>query len=294
VDNIIVYAYQILNSYAFLMIAAIGLAIIYGMMGVINLAHGEFIMLGAYITTILGSAGVPLLVAILCSTIGVAIYGGIIDLLFVNRLYNRPLDSIVATWGLSLIMVQMIQIIFGPSMPTIAIPFGTVTIMGRDFAGYRLLIIGISIVLPIILYFLFSKTRFGLESRATMQQPLSAGLLGTNTRKMYSLTFMIGSAFAGFAGGLYAPTVTVAPTMGEMFQMQSFVTVVVGGLNPLVGAVSASSVLGVINGVVSYLITSFFGRIALLVFAILLLRVLPGGLSEYIAHQRNRRMEMKK
>lgn len=293
-ENVIIYIYQILNSYAFLMIAAIGLAIIYGMMGVINLAHGEFIMLGAYITTILGHAGVPLPLAILCSTIGVAIYGVIIDLLFVHRLYNRPLDSIVATWGLSLLMSQMTQIIFGPSMSTVAIPLGTIEIMGLTFSGYRVMIICVSIILPVMLYLIFSKTRFGLESRATMQKPLSAGLLGTNTRRMYSLTFMIGSAFAGFAGGLYAPTVTIAPTMGQFFQMQSFVTVVVGGLNPLVGAVSASSVLGVINGVVSYLATSFLGRIALLVFAILLLRVLPGGLSDLATKMRNRRMELKK
>lgn len=290
----ITYAYQILDSYAFLMIAAIGLAIIYGMMGIINLAHGEFIMMGAYITTLLGHSGIPLPMAILGGTVGVALFGFIIDRLFINKLYNRPLDSIVATWGLGLIMHQTTQIIFGPSLSTIAIPFGSVSILGLSYSGYRLFIILIGLLLPILIWLVFSKTRFGLESRATMQKPLSAGLLGTNTSKMYSLTFMIGAALGGFAGGLYAPTVTVAPTMGQMFMVQSFVTVVVGGLNPIIGSISAASTLGIINGVVSYLTSSFYGKISLLVVAILLMRVLPGGLSELVERIHAYRLELKR
>ena len=144
---------------------------------------------------------------------------------------------------------------------------------------YRLIIIGIAFVIPVILYYVFSATRFGIESRATMQRPESAGMLGINTKKMYAITFMVGSGLAGFAGGLYAPTMTIAPTMGQSFQMQSFVTVVVGGVNPLVGTVTSAGFLGVVQGLVSMALTSFFGRMALLLVAILVLRMLPGGMS---------------
>lgn len=290
-NTIIVSLYQILDSFAFLMIAAIGLSIIYGMMGIINMAHGEFIMLGAYITTLTAQQGVPLSISIVIGSLGVALFGGIIDRVLMCRMYNRPLDSIAVTWGLSLIMSQGMLILMGPTLPVVTAPFGHVAIGGSTYQIYRLIIIGIAFIIPLVLHYIFSKTRFGIESRATMQRPQSAGMLGINTKKMYSLTFMIGSGLAGFAGGLYAPTMTIAPTMGQSFQMQSFVTVVVGGINPLVGTVTSAGFLGVVQGLVSMLLTSFFGRMALLLVAILVLRTLPGGMSLLVERIHERRME---
>lgn len=278
-DSMISFLYQILDSFAFLMISSIGLAIIYGMMGIINMAHGEFIMLGAYITTLLANRGVPLALAILLGGVGVAIFGYIVDALLTSRMYNRPLDSIAVTWGMSLLLSQGMLILLGPSLPVVSAPFGFVRIAGSTYQIYRLLIILISFIIPLVLYWVFSKTRFGLRSRATMQRPESAGMLGINTRKKYSITFMIGSGLAGLAGGIYAPTMTIAPTMGQSFQMQSFVTVVVGGVNPLIGTITSSGLLGIVQGTVSMLFTSFFGRMALLIVAIITLRVLPQGTS---------------
>ncbi|MCI9162128.1 MAG: branched-chain amino acid ABC transporter permease [Lachnospiraceae bacterium] len=292
-NTFIVSLYQVLDSFAFLMIAAIGLSIIYGMMGIINMAHGEFIMLGAYITTLAARWGLPLGAAILAGSLGVAIFGGVIDRLLMCRLYNRPLDSIAVTWGLSLILSQGMLILMGPTLPVVTAPFGHVAIGGSTYQVYRLIIIGIAFVIPVILYYVFSATRFGIESRATMQRPESAGMLGINTKKMYAITFMVGSGLAGFAGGLYAPTMTIAPTMGQSFQMQSFVTVVVGGVNPLVGTVTSAGFLGVVQGLVSMALTSFFGRMALLLVAILVLRMLPGGMSLLVERIHERRMEGK-
>jgi len=284
--------YQILDSFAYLMIAAIGLSIIYGMMGIINMAQGEFIMLGAYITTLTAHAGLPFWAAVICGTIGVAIFGGILDALVMHRMYNRPLDSIAVTWGMSLILSQGMLILLGPTLPVVTAPFGYVTIGRGTYQVYRLMIIGFAILIPLLLSLFFSKSRFGLESRATMQRPHSAGLLGINTRRMYTITFMIGSGLAGLAGGIYAPTLTINPTMGQSFQMQSFVTVVVGGINPLIGSVTSAALLGTVQGVVSMILTSFFGRMALLIVAILMMRLLPGGTSLMVEKIRNRRLEM--
>lgn len=287
----IVSLYQVLDSFAFLMIASIGLAIIYGMMGIINMAHGEFIMLGAYITTLVAQKGVPLSISIILGSVGVALIGGLLDRILMCRLYNRPLDSIAVTWGLSLILSQGMLILMGPTLPVVSAPFGFVSIGGSTYQIYRLIIIAIAFIIPILLYYIFQKTRFGIESRATMQRPISASTLGINTKKMYTITFMIGSGLAGFAGGLYAPTMTVCPTMGQSFQMQSFVTVVVGGINPLIGTVTSAGFLGIVQGMVSMILTTFFGRMALLLVAILLLRMLPGGMSLLVERIRERRME---
>lgn len=291
-DNVFMVLYQILDSFAYLMLAAIGLSIIYGMMGIINMAQGEFIMLGAYITTLTANAGLPFGISVICGALGVALFGGILDKFIMSRMYNRPLDSIAITWGISLILSQGMLILLGPTLPVVSAPFGYVAIGNSTYQVYRLLIIALAIIVPILLSLFFSKSRFGLESRATMQRPDSAGLLGINTRKMYSITFMIGSGLAGLAGGIYAPTLTINPTMGQSFQMQSFVTVVVGGINPLIGSVTSAGFLGSVQGVVSMVWTSFFGRMALLIVAILMMRILPGGTSLLVERIRAKRLEM--
>lgn len=292
-DRIAAIIYEIFDGYAFLMLSAVGLAIIYGMMGIINLAHGEFIMVGAYITTILANAGVPLWIAIICGTVGTAAFGGLLDTLFIHKLYHRPLDSIVATWGLSLVLSEGCLILIGPTIPTTKTPVGVVTIGNAAYSAYRVLIIGIAIIIPILVYLIFKKSKFGLESRATMQNAISAAYMGTNTRRIYRMTFMIGSAFAGLCGGLYAPTYSIQPTMGQYFQLQSFVSVVVGGLNPVIGAVSAAGFLGSVQGVISILFNSYFARMALLLIAIVILRVLPGGLSSSIERLREKRVKVR-
>ncbi len=278
-SDILVIIFQILDSYAYLLIASIGLGIIYGMMGIINMAHGEFIMLGAYITAILTKAGAPFIVAVAGAALGLAIFGGLLDLLIMNRLYSRPLDSIGASWGISLIVQQGVLILFGATMDAVTAPFGAVQIGVSTYQIYRLILIGIALIIPILLYLVFNKTRFGLESRTTMQKPVSAGLIGVNTKRIYTITFVLGSALAGLAGGLYSATVSIAPTMGQAFTMQSFVTIVVGGFDPLVGMFEGATALGVVRGVVSLLMSSFYGRMAMLLVAILVIRLFPRGMS---------------
>lgn len=276
------FLYQFLDSFAFLILAAIGLAIIFGMMGIINLAHGEFIMLGAYITTFCAVSGVPLPIAILLGAIGVGIFGLIIDRIIIRHLYHRPLDSVVATWGISLIMTQGFLILWGPTLQGTSTPLGSFKIDGTSYSYYRMLLVVIAIGLLIFMYWLFMHTKFGLISRATMQNAEIASSLGVNTKRINSLTFMIGSMFAGLAGGLYAPTMSITPNFGNAFLVESFVTVLVGGANPLIGTVVSGSALGVVNSTLSFLFGTFYGRMGVLVVAILFIRVWPSGFSGLI------------
>lgn len=273
------YLYQFLDAFAFLVIAVAGLAIIFGMMGIINLAHGEFIMLGAYVFTALAKASLPLVLCVIIAALAVGAFGFITDRLVVSRLYDRPLDSVVATWGISLLLKQGMLIILGPSFPGLTTPMGTFSIGSSTYSVYRMLLAGVSVLVLIGLVFLFTKTEFGLRSRATMQNSGIADALGVNTKKMYSLTFMIGSALAGLCGALYAPTMTITPTMGQAFQNEAFVTVIVGGADPLIGVPLSGAALGVVQSVLSMVFGTFFGKMGLLAVAIIVIRVLPKGLS---------------
>ena len=276
-DIVISYLYQIIDSFSFLILSSIGLAVIFGMMNIINMAHGEFIMLGAYIFTISALAGIPFIVSVLIAVLGVTVFGILIHKLIISKLHSRPMDSIVITYGMSLVMKQLIQIIFGSTMPSVSMPLGSVTAGGNVLSVYRLVLI--SIVMLVAFYMFFNYTKFGLYSRATMQNAEVAKALGINTGFEYSMTFAIGAGIAGLAGALYAPVMAVSPILGDSFIIQAFTTVVVGGGNPLIGTFLSGTVLGVISGIVSLEQGQFIGKIAMLVAAIICIRVLPGGFS---------------
>lgn len=269
--------YQFSDSFTFLILSALGLAIIFGMMGIINLAQGEFIMVGAYATTIIINQGMPYIVGIIAGAVVAAIMGFAMDRLIICHLYNRVLDSVVATWGISLVLSEGMLQLFGPSMQSISMPMGSVEISGSKYSVYKLLLALIAIAIVVVVYFVFTKTEFGRKARATMQNRDISESLGVNTKAVYSGTFVIGSALAGLTGALYAPTMTITPTMGNNFMVQSFVTVMCGGANPILGSVISSGALGLVNSTLSVLISAFFGKIGLLLITIIIIRILPTG-----------------
>jgi urea ABC transporter permease protein UrtB len=280
--------YQFQVSFSFLLLSAIGLAVIFGMMGVINLAHGEFMMLGAYITTIAATQGVPLVLAIAVAALGVAAFGAIVEILIVRRLYGRLLDSVAATWAVGLILSQGMLILTGPSMQGVSSPFGSFTVGQTSYSWYRVVLGVISLVLLALLYLLFMNTRFGLRARATIQDPAIARALGVDTPRMYTMTFALGSGLAGLAGGLFALTATIVPFFGTNYIVEAFVTVIVGGANALVGTPLASALLGAINAALGTNYGLYIGRVGLLLTTILIIRVLPDGISGLIERWRMR------
>ena len=274
--------YQFGDAFAFLVISCAGLAVIFGMMGVINLAHGEFIMCGAYVTAATARAGVPLPLAIACGSLFAALLGMGVERLVIRHLYHRPLDSIVATWGISLIATQGVLIALGPTMQGVGTPLGSLAVGDRSYSAYRLVLFATALGLLGALYLLFYRTRFGIVARATIQRPAMARALGVDTRRVYCLTFGLGAGLAGLAGGLYAPTMTMVPTMGATFIVESFVTVVVGGADIFVGAAPAAAILAIIRAGLTAWYGQLFGQIGLLVAVIVVIRVMPGGLSAFL------------
>ena len=302
--------FQFLDSFAFIVLAAAGLAIIFGIMGVINLAHGEFIMVGAYATTLANiRLGLPLPVAMLAGVVVAAIFGTIVERVIISGtvpnavsqrvlgrdivepLYNRLADSMVATWGLSLIMVQGVRITLGNSLDQIGTPLGELAYGSFSYSTYRVLLAGIALGVLALMYYVFTRTEYGMRARATIQDDDTARALGVDTERTYMTTFAVGSALAGLTGALYAPTVTMVPGLGGSFLVEAFVAVVVGGPSVVLGTTLAGGLLGVINAAFSNLVGTFFGRIALLVTAIVMIRFLPDGITGYVERLRERRQE---
>lgn len=280
--------YQFQVNFAFLFLSAVGLAVIFGMMGVINLAHGEFMMLGAYITTIVATQGVPLAVAMLLGALGVGVFGAVVEILVVRRLYGRLLDSVAATWAVGLILSQGMLILTGPSMQGVSSPFGSFSVGQTSYSWYRVALGVVSLILIAVLYLLFMKTKFGLRARATIQNPSIARALGVNTAWMYTMTFALGSALAGLAGGLFAPTATIVPFFGTNYIVEAFVTVIVGGANALVGTPLAAAFLGAIAAVLGTQYGLYIARVGLLLTTIVIIRVLPLGMTGLVERWRSR------
>ena len=287
-ERFVVLLLQFLDSFAFLILAAVGLAVIFGMLGVINLAHGEFITIGAYGTALSYRAGLPLVLAMIVGVLVTAVFGVIVERTVIRKLYGRLLDSMVATWGISLILLQGLLIIFGPSLDSIGTPLGTIEYGAFSYSTYRVLLAGISIAVLVGLYILFVYTDYGLRARATISDEDMARSLGVDTDRMYLSTFALGSALAGLTGALYAPTLTIVPGMGSTFLVEAFVLVVVGGTAVIVGTLLAGGFLGGIYALFTNLYGTFIGRIALLVTTIVVIRLLPRGMTGLVDSLRDR------
>ncbi len=274
--------YQFADVFAFLILSAAGLAIIFGMMGVINMAHGEFIMCGAYVTTALAHQGMPLVPAQVCGALAAGVAGIVLEVTVVRSLYARPLDSLLATWAVSLIVTQGMLVAIGSSFAGIGTPEGSFQVGIYTFSTYRVILFLAAIGVLAFIYLLFMKTRFGIFARATMQNPSMARALGMRTNVVYALTFGLGATLAGLCGALYAPTMTLIPTMGATFIVESFVTVVVGGTNVLLGTAPAGFALAVVRTLLIGWNGQIAGQIGMLLAVMVMIRILPNGFSGWL------------
>ncbi len=212
------------------MLISLGLAIIFGMMRIINLAHGEFLMLGAYATVLSTNHGVNIWISMLViSPLFVGLVGLFVERTLIRFLYGRLVDTMLATWGLSLFIVGLVTTIFGNTINGVPTPLGGFEVGVYRSDLYTPFLAFVALLLLVGVIVVMRYTRFGLIARATMQNPNMASALGVNPTRVYMATFGIGAAVTGLAGGLLAPVSGVAPTMGSAFVAKAFITVVGGG-----------------------------------------------------------------
>jgi branched-subunit amino acid ABC-type transport system permease component len=284
-DQLLNLSVSVLTGIAMLVVISIGLAVVFGMMGVINLAHGEFLMLGAFFTLTGTRAGLNVFVAMVVAALAVGVVGIVVERALIQFLYGRLAATMLATWGLSLILVQVVVLLYGPATQGIPTPLGAVRVGDYSISQYSLVLIAAAVLLLGLVLVVFTRTRYGTMARAATQLPEMASAIGINAKRINMLTFGFGAALAGAGGALLAPLAGVVPSMGQAYVGRAFMTVVVGGPGVLTGTASAAGLLGAVDSLVSNLVTPFLGTAALLVVAIVLIRILPSGISGKVGKQ---------
>lgn len=268
-----------LTLISILMLVALGLAVIFGLMGVINLSHGEFITVGAFFLAVVQGLGGSFWLALALVPLLGAALGLLLEQALIRHLYTRPLATILATWGLSLIIQQALQLTFGAAPQKVDTPVtATVSLLGSEYPVYRLVLIGLAFAVIGGCYALVRKTAFGLDLRAMIQNREMADALGVNTRRVHTVAFALGAALAGIAGVLIAPLTAVVAQMGVNYLARSFFVVIVGGAGSIPGVVAGSAVVGGVETVLNYVIPSTLSQALVLVLAIVIVRLRPNGL----------------
>jgi urea transport system permease protein len=271
-----------LSIASILLLISLGLAIIYGTVGVINLAHGEFVMLGAYAVWFLESQfGLGLYSCLVLSFFIVGALGWLAERLVIRRLYGRVLDTILATWGLGVILQQAVRLGAGAELRYVKMPDAlsrAVPVFGIDVSSYRLFVLGIAILLLVVTYLLIFRTAFGMRLRGVVQNPEIARCFGVNTSQIYALTFAYGAGLAGVAGALVSPLKSVSPDMGTGYVVDAFMVVVVGGAQSLLGTVASAGILGELSGGLAYLSNDTIAKALVFLGVVVLIRFRPQGL----------------
>jgi branched-chain amino acid transport system permease protein len=279
-DYAAVVLLEILYMIAFLVLTSAGLAVVFGMMRVINLAHGEFVMIGGYTTIACAKAGLNIYVAMLVvAPLVVGLLGLLVERLVVRHLYGRMIDTMLATWGLSLLAVGIVTLIFGNTAVSVPAPIPGYALGSFQMGGYNLFIIAVAALLVIGLWLLLRFTRVGLVARGAMQSADVAASLGYNPKAVYMWTFTAGAALSGLAGGVLAPLTGLLPSSGGAYIAKAFITIITGGASVIAGTLSSSVIFGAVNQIVSFGSTPVIGEIAMLALAIVLLRLMPQGIT---------------
>ncbi|MET7978571.1 urea ABC transporter permease subunit UrtB [Streptomyces mirabilis] len=274
---------------AVLLLIALGLSLTFGQMNVINMAHGEFIMAGAYTTYVLqksiAGAGLSLIVALPVAFLVSGALGALLEWLLIRRLYLRPLDTLLVTWGVSLMLQQLARDIFGaPNVQTRApdVLTGNITVIGGDdpltFASSRLFILGLAVAAVVALSLTLRLTPLGRRIRAVVQNRDLAEVSGISTSRVDRTAFFIGSGLAGIAGVALTLVGPIGPTMGTNVIIDAFLVIVVGGIGQLKGSVIVAFVLGVLQSVLEYSTTVSVAKVLVLVAIVAFLQWRPQGL----------------
>ena len=274
-----------------LLLVALGLAITYGLMGVINMAHGELMMIGAYATYVIqmvfrqywpGAFDWYLLMAVPTSFLSAALVGAVLERLVLRHLYGRPLETLLATWGISLVLMQSVRSLFGAQNVGVENPSwmsGGVQLLSNLSLPYnRLVIIGFALFVLVGMALLISKTRLGLFVRGVTQNRPMASALGVHTARIDTYAFSLGCGIAGLAGCALSQIGNVGPDLGQSYIVDAFMVVVLGGVGQLAGTVYAAMGLGLMNKLLEGLAGAVLAKIAVLVFIIVFIQKRPQGL----------------
>ena len=291
VDMLAMQAFTGLSIFTILMLMALGLAIVFGLMGVINMVHGELMAMGAYCsygTAVFFQAYLPgqmdvyIFVGIALAFVVTSLFGFLLEWCLIRFLYHRPLDTLLATWGISLILQQIFRQFINPrevEVPTVSWLKGAVQITeGVSLPASRIFIVALALVTAVLVYLLLFKTRWGIRIRAVTQNRAMAGAAGINTKKVDAFTFALGCGLAGIAGSSFTMLASTGPTTGQQYIVDTFIVVVFGGVESLLGTISSAFIIGQMQSWFEYGMSGSMARASILVLVIVVLYFRPNGL----------------
>lgn len=270
---------DILSSAAILYLVAAGLLMIFGVMKIINFAHGAFLTIGAYASLVVTQLGLNPWLALPVALLAGALAGMAIEYLVVRPLYRRPLDAILATWGLGIVIAQLITLGFGREAQFVNSPVsGPLNVLGTEYSAYRVVLMGMAVALAAAMGLLLTKTRFGLVTRAVIMNEELARGLGIHAGRVRFFTFSLGAGLGCLAGTLITPLSSVDPNMGIPWLINAFMLVMVAG-SSMLGLAAAALLFGGIQIVLSTFVSPVLGGIAIVLLSALTLRIRPKGFS---------------
>jgi len=262
-----------------LALVVLGLGIVFGMLGVMNMAHGEFLMIGAYCAVAAQNAGLSVLWGAALAVPVCGVLGCLTHYVLIRRLYNRPFDTLLATWGLSILLRKLVELVYGRGYQNVEPPVsGGISVFGVEYPGYRLFLIAAIVVLFAVLVLWYWRSSTGARLRAMIGNPTLAQAVGIDTNRLACAAFMCGVISAGVAGALLAPMVRVAPGMGLDYLLNSFFVLVVGGLGSLAGLAAGTGIVSGTQLLFATLFDQTSGYLAVLGVSIIFLWLKPDGL----------------
>jgi len=269
------------TSVSGLILVASGLTIIFGLMGVLNLAHGSLMMVGAYTAYAVQDAGFSPWLGLVAAPVVVAVLGALMEVSLIRRLYERPLDTLLATWGVSIVLQEGVKLVFGTSQKSVSPAIdGSLSVAGVTYPTYWAFIIVVAAAVMAVVIGVFAYTDVGIVALAVIQDREMASAVGINTGLTDRATFAFGSALAGFSGAIMAPLLSVNATMGLSWLADSFLVVIVGGVGTFTGTVAGGVLLGGLDNLFRTAIGGYtsIAQAAVLVVALIVIRYRPNGL----------------
>ena len=290
VDIFTMQAFAGVSLFSVFVLMALGLAIIFGQMGVINMAHGEFLTIGAYTTVMLSKLaekfpaflGSYFFVAVILAFVIAFFIGYLVEFFIIRHLYKRPLDTLLATWGLSLIMQQIFRSAFGAREVSATLPdwlLGSWTPReGLDIPINGMVVLGLTVVLSVLVFLFLYRSRWGLKVRATTQNRVMAGAVGIDTARVDRITFALGCGIAGVAGAAFTTIASTGPTSGSLYIVDTFLVVVFGGAGSLIGTFASAFSIAQAQSILGFFLSGSMAKVITLVAVVGILMVRPEGL----------------
>jgi urea transport system permease protein len=280
-----------LSLFSVLLLMGLGLAIIFGQMGVINMAHGEFMILGAYMTYLTshlfqnylpGLYNIYFFIAMAIAFAVSGLLGALVEWALIQRLYKRPLDTLLATWGLSLILQQVYRSTFGAREVGVEVPgwmLGSMPITGTiEIPINGLFVMGLTILITVAVYFMMARSRWGKQVRAVMQNRTMAAAVGINTERVDRTTFAVGCGIAGVAGSAFTMIGSTGPTAGQLYIVDTFLVVVFGGAQSLAGTIASAFSISQAQSTMEFFLSGSMAKVLTLLIVVGILMLRPQGL----------------